>query len=975
MRLLRLEFEGIGSFAEHMEVDFAALADSGLFLIEGPTGSGKSTILDAIVFALYGSVAGSTSDDGRLDSHLRQSSPFVQLDFAVGGEVYRVRRSPAHERRKRRGEGTTSQAATASLVRLGDDVQTLATRASEVGEHINRIVGLTKKQFVATIVLAQGEFAAFLDADTGRRAQILEKVFGTEFYKEVEDQLQSMRQEARRHRAEVQSALDAAVHECIGVLDAQVDPAEPLPDIDRAITLIEADLAAARQTAQSAEEELAGAQARLSAAEGLLASQRRKQEADARLAQLESRRPAIEQWRQSVAAHERAMPVMPVVDACAVARDRLAAAADDHRQALARWSAHGVGEPGEQLRKELEQTLAGLLHPQQVESGLAGLRSAAAQAAQAQTQAEQALAEVEREHRGIVERQQAVAEELQLLPDVAARLAQVQQELNAARMHAEVAAQLRLEDERLQQARRSAEAADAALADGEKAHEAAQQRLRLDHAADLAQSLSDGQPCLVCGSASHPDPARPTGPVDAAEIQVLGQEVRTLRDAALDARALAERLAGTVEALASRLPAEADSAKHDVEQLQQEHDLLLQQAERREDLRGQQEALASQIQQVQEQLAQAAVANESRRAEAQAAQDACSAAEQAVTQARGEFGSVAERVAALEFQRDLVDQILQVRVELATREAAVADAARTLSATLESTGFADEAQVLAGRLEPQIYEQRSHAVQEWQQEHEQVSLLLGELADVDLAATVDIEAARAAVSQAQQCVRQAQSQAGMLADRLARATPHRRTVATMCEQVRDTHASTEAIIRMADFATASRSEVMHKIRLSSFVLMRRFEDVVNAANDRLDTISEGRYQLVVESHGLDNRGQAGLDLRVYDGRSDSCRSTGSLSGGERFYVSLALALGLADVVRGESGGVELGTLFIDEGFGSLDPDVLDEVMDMLEQVRVGEDRVIGLISHVDTLKQRIDPRISVRRDPKRPGVSTLSVHA
>jgi exonuclease SbcC len=141
----------------------------------------------------------------------------------------------------------------------------------------------------------------------------------------------------------------------------------------------------------------------------------------------------------------------------------------------------------------------------------------------------------------------------------------------------------------------------------------------------------------------------------------------------------------------------------------------------------------------------------------------------------------------------------------------------------------------------------------------------------------------------------------------------------------------------------------------------------------LDAISEGRYQLRVEAHGLDNRGQAGLDLRVEDQRTERLRSTGSLSGGERFYVSLALALGLADVVRSESGGVQLGTLFIDEGFGSLDADVLEEVMDMLEQVRAGEDRVIGLVSHVDLLKQRIDPRISVRRDTARPGVSTLTV--
>src|SRR5690606_25882804 len=157
------------------------------------------------------------------------------------------------------------------------------------------------------------------------------------------------------------------------------------------------------------------------------------------------------------------------------------------------------------------------------------------------------------------------------------------------------------------------------------------------------------------------------------------------------------------------------------------------------------------------------------------------------------------------------------------------------------------------------------------------------------------------------------------------------------------------VIRMADLATATRGEVIHRVRLSAFVLMRRFEAVVEAANDRLDAISEGRYHLKVEHAGLDNRGQHGLDLVVLDQRTERSRPTTSLSGGESFYVSLALALGLADVVRSESGGVSLGTLFIDEGFGSLDDEILEEVIDMLEQVRAGEDRVIGLVSHVDLL--------------------------
>jgi exonuclease SbcC len=280
----------------------------------------------------------------------------------------------------------------------------------------------------------------------------------------------------------------------------------------------------------------------------------------------------------------------------------------------------------------------------------------------------------------------------------------------------------------------------------------------------------------------------------------------------------------------------------------------------------------------------------------------------------------------------------------------------------------------AGLLDPSRVEDLETEVKAWDDALTDVERTLRDLADVDLDHAVDLEAIGETCAAATAHARQAAAQASALQDRLERARPRREQLQARLGHAAQVRADTEPVIRMADLATAQRHEVIHRVKLSSFVLMRRFEDVVSAANDRLDAISEGRYQLAVEGHGLDARTQAGLDLRIYDGRSDSKRSTRSLSGGERFYVSLALALGLADVVRAESGGVELGTLFIDEGFGSLDSDVLEEVMDMLEQVRVGEDRVIGLISHVDLLKGRIDPRISVRRDPARPGVSTLEVH-
>jgi exonuclease SbcC len=317
---------------------------------------------------------------------------------------------------------------------------------------------------------------------------------------------------------------------------------------------------------------------------------------------------------------------------------------------------------------------------------------------------------------------------------------------------------------------------------------------------------------------------------------------------------------------------------------------------------------------------------------------------------------------------------LEAQRAFTTAGSTAAHAHETLAKTLAGVGLPDAAAAEAAILDEALAAQYRLQIEEFDAEVVSVAAGLQDMADVDLDRTVDVADREHEVAQRQQAHATAQQVLGSLQHTLTGAVPMR-------EQIREReteHArvleETAGVIRMADLATATRGEGIHRVRLSAFVLMRRFESVVEAANDRLDAISEGRYQLQVEHRGLDNRGQHGLDLLVEDQRTQRCRPTTSLSGGESFYVSLALALGLADVVRSESGGVSLGTLFIDEGFGSLDSDVLEEVMDMLEQVRAGEDRVIGLVSHVDLLKQRIDPRISVRRDPQRPGVSTLEVH-
>ncbi|MEZ5119358.1 MAG: SMC family ATPase, partial [Candidatus Nanopelagicales bacterium] len=955
MKIRRLCMEGVGSFAQQVSVDFEGLTSAGLFLIEGPTGSGKSTILDAIVYALYGSVAGAASDLGRLDSHMRSGSPWVELEFEVSGTTYLVRRSPGHERAKKRGDGTTSVNATASLMMLSPDgPQELATRASDVADHVQEIIGLNKQQFVSTVVLAQGEFANFLDAGTGERTQILEKIFGTEFYKRVEEQLQAMRKHARKRRDEADDAVADMVEQCKGVLEVELDQAEPLCAVDAALMDLTAQVDEARAAADRAGVAMVAAQEDLRAAKTMAADQERKRRALARRAELEAVRSKTQSWRADLEAHRRAIPLVPAIEAWRTAVVEAASARSGLQDCAVRLQDLGEAPtPDPERLDALVGVLGGLGASLQAEAALPALRT---DLEQAHAQAQQAQETLRRAQEALVDLETCITcgmQEVEGLPDVSdqvvdlsTRVEVLQRRHEAWGQWCDVERQHAAAVKRAAAAQESWQAADAA------ARAASQARLR-DHAAQLAAGLVDGQPCAVCGSVSHPVPARPDDGAALEDLAALQERAQERQAQAMRLHGEATRFGGLMERLAAEAGPDADEVPGQLAAAQSALADAQSRQRRRQQVAADLQTLVGQRPDATEAVTEARLSEQRCAALVQAAGQALASSERIVEQGRSDHPSVAVRVAHLESVRDAHRVALDaLRLEERRREE-LRRSVEVLDDTLERAGFSDVAAAQAGLLDPNRVEELDRDVKAWDDDLADVERTLRDLADVDIDNTLDLEAISERCVAAIAHARQAASLASALQDRLARARPRRDQLQVRLERASQVRADTEPVIRMADLATAQRHEVIHRVKLSSFVLMRRFEDVVRAANDRLDAISEGRYQLAVEGQGLDARTQAGLDLRIYDGRSDSKRSTRSLSGGERFYVSLALALGLADVVRAESGGVELGTLFIDEGFGSLDLEVLEEVMDMLEQVRVGEDRVIGLISHVDLLKSRI----------------------
>ena len=1027
MHLRSLTLQALGPFAGTYTIDFEQLGASGLYLLEGPTGSGKSTIIDAIVFALYGKVASADSSDDRLRSGYADADTetFVDLVFETGSGEYRVLRSPEWQRAKKRGAGTTKQQATVKLWRLaGPDGaleagmvdpaggELISTRLDEAGAEIQRAIGLDRAQFVQTIVLPQGEFASFLRADPEHRRSLLQKVFGTAVYERVQDQLAVMRVDAQRAVAAARTDVGATVAHFVGAAEItdvlggdEPWDAEPLaeasgrlataselrvlgdaasadvrPAVGAHVAALAAATADAVVAAAGARDGLVRARARFDATRALADAVAQRDALRAERDRLQERAPAHAQDVERRDLARRAAVVASVLTAAEVAD----AAAEQARRRLA--SAH-------------EQVPADLARLDR--AGLTAARDAFA--AQAATLAR--LADLERDlptRRGHLASDEltltrALAEQDVLAADAAARPVVRAEFVSAIAAAQELAAELPVRRQRQDAARTAAEAAQAAETLGATlaaALAAAADALAIAHeaiageaylrgrrlagiAGELAARLATDEPCPVCGAVDHPRLAGISIDYATAEQVEAAEAVRSAAEKASTRASgavatLTERLAGQRELAGPKSAAEHDAGAADLAVL------VAQAVAARAELEVLGAALADHDAAADEALLRARALDTAiaiaRTAIAALTSDLAADAQEIDT-ARGPASTVAVRVADLREQVDACSALAaaletadRAEQDLATRSTELADALREHEFAAASTARA--ALLTAAdltRLEATV---AAHAAA--------VARVADGLAAPAIAGlandvVVDLAAARAEQDRAEAAASVAEG-AATLATRAATSAAGAmgavEAALLLHETARDL---ARPVVRMADLAAASGGDNAKRLTLATYVLVKRFEDVVAAANDRLLSMSDGRFELVRSDEREDVRSRrTGLSMKVIDHRMEAARDPRTLSGGETFYVSLCLALGMADVVTAEAGGIELGTLFVDEGFGSLDPETLEAVLVELGKLRAGG-RVVGVVSHVEALKQSIAERVEVRRLPD--GSSTLTVRA
>ncbi|GAB3357392.1 AAA family ATPase [Modestobacter lapidis] len=975
MRVHRLEVTAFGPFVDTVTVDFDEVGRDGLFLLWGPTGAGKTTLLDAVVFALYGTVPGARGEERRLRSDHAGPSvrTEVRCELTLGGERLLVVRRPEQQRPKLRGAGWTTEQARLTVQRLtADGWEPVSTRIDEGSEHLRTRLGLSAEQFCQVVLLPQGDFARFLRAEPEERGRLLRTLFDVGRFARAEDWLATERQSARQELEDVRVRMSTLIARVAQVADVEVPEhlapelvgaaagARVAPWVAAVRAAAEARRASARAEAEKAAELVAEEDRALAAARTLEERHVRRERARREFERLTAAESGLVGLRALLDAGRRAEPLRDALEAAG----RTALAAEEAADALQRteraWAAVAAGRDADTLvsrglRDEAAAARALLPEVDRAEE----LDRAGARLARTVTDLEQRVRQGSEELAGWPGRISTQEAAVAAAQEAAARLPGLTagaRALAAAVAAAEAAAAL---TDQVAAGRQAEQDAREAWLDA-RDRLAALRTARLDGmAAELAAQLRDGADCPVCGATEHPGPATAHGSAVTAEDEERArQDVERAEQRVTAARVVREAAQGELTAHQARagavpLPALREQLVDARAAESAAAGLATGLAQARAELA----ELAARRDATQRTVADDRALLERTRAEAAATVAACTEVRGRLVAACADDADLPGRIDRLVAEAERCEALVAAAdAELRVRTAADS-ARRTAEERAAEGGFADVPAAADALLDRSRLGALARQVEEHDHQLVAVSATLAEPDLADLGPRPDLDAAQVACRHAttarEAAVTAAEHAAGCAAalDALAG------EVTAVDVELDERRAWSDQVTALADLVNGRGSNQL-KMRLQSFVLAARLEEVASVASRRLQHMSGGRYTFVHSDAQGRHGARGGLGLDVLDEYTGVRRPTKTLSGGESFMASLALALGLADVVTAESGGVQLDTLFVDEGFGTLDPLALDAVMTVLDELRRGG-RTVGLISHVEELRTRIGSRVEV----------------
>lgn len=975
MKILRVSLQGFGPYPRAETVDFEAFDGDGKFVITGKTGAGKSSILDAVTFALFGHVPryGKVTDDRVRSDFLQDSTDVTEasVEFSTSGARYRVTRRPTYNVPGR----TTPIPTFAEIAEFKDDRwEVLASgKVKEVNSKVYEIVRLTPEQFQQVILLAQGQFQEFLVADSGQRRRLLRQLFDTGRFLDYSTDLDTRARRLHTAFELTATSINTNISNLAATVEQEVpdglDATNPSDVLAWATSLKEAQreaLTVAQREAQERRNALYAAQASLTEATSVATLQKRRSGALKRQDELDSSSAQIGAAGARVRAARNADLAWPAVQDYLEAARLLDTANREHekaQEAFATLHPAAVVLP-DALQAQIDgltgevAILAGLVER---EKALPELRATAEKARAAADEARMALQVLADDRDRLKESVPGLDERLAQLSVEAGKLADARSALDNLKLQLAAAKAASQTSAALDKAKSARVEASAAFDEAAVRRTDVLARQLGEYASTLADDLVEGEPCAVCGSTTHPAKAEAIpGHITEADVARAESEV----EAADTAYKKADRAVNT---LTERLDQEQKAA-HDgtvpeltshVTAAQTAHDLAADAATNVKELTEERNNVWGQIDAKNQEVDAAKETRGQLETQAQLAESAFDLEDKTLAEACGDYDTIAAKYQDTETRRAVAQRLLDTT---RTRDSAAKTANMALAkqdAAVAEHGFANAKDVESARLSASEQDTLNETVNRHATDTKAVAQILAEPDLQNLPdEPVDVEAPKKARQAADNANQTATSALGEVKTRANQVKAFFRSIKKSLKAAGRTQCEYEIVNRLA-LTVRGQSPNTRKMTLETFALAADLEDIVAAANVLLARMTANRYELKYSDDLAKGGAQSGLAIDVVDTYNAESRTPQSLSGGEKFQASLALALGLAEVVTERNAGVRLDTLFIDEGFGALDTETLDTTLDTVDALREGG-RTVGLISHVEQVKERIPHHINVK---------------
>lgn len=908
MRPLKITMSAFGPYAGEVTLDMQKLGKSGIYLITGDTGAGKTTIFDAISYALYGEASGNYRENTTLRSKYASADTptFVELEFEYNNEIYKINRNPEYPRPNKRGEGFTKQSANAELVMPDGSV---ITKIKEVSAKVEEIIGINKNQFSQIAMIAQGDFRKLLNCETNERSKIFRKIFKTEPYHNIEIKLSSLFNELKRNREKEKSGIEQYINQLKcnenDTLSLELERAKSgdvlIEDVIKlAGEIINKDTLEYTKTQKNIEsinEEIEKINSNIKLYENQEATKKAFAEASAQLEELKAKRNDCEKAYKSAEAQ----------------RERL----DDLTRKI---NLINSKMPKYDELKSLENSINERAQSFEKSNNLLKLK-------------QQEITLLEKEF----DEKSKALEEVKGA-DLLVQKLNVQKE--EIKKKAEALKELKTEIDRCKTEQKNLKNAQSFAKSALEEYGALENEYNQiyiaffnEQAGIIADELKDGEPCPVCGSTSHPNLARKSenapsqADVESAQnlVKKAQEKADKARDTASALKSRVDEIAANVKSAAKKLFGTDDNVFDDynsnINALKKEYDCTLALLKTANEKLNLYKKLDKEIPKIQEK------------------------------------------------QKSLSDEISTLNTQKASDEAFISENTKRVTSIKSELDF-ESADLAKDKLKEytNLSSDIKNAIEKSKNDFDDIKSKYdtqkGKKASLENALKEFKEIDLASLNEKSLKLNEYKKDVDKTAKSLySRIESNKLLVDNISEKRDILKEYDDKYVWLKSLSETANGDISgkEKITLETFVQMTYFDSIIRKANIRLLTMSDGQYELVRRSDAETLKKNEGLALDVIDHFNGSSRSVSTLSGGESFMASLCLALGLSDEIQSSNGGIKLDTMFVDEGFGSLDGEALDRALSALTSLSQGN-RLVGIISHVDVLRDRIDNKIVITKD-------------